>query len=66
MCLARVVLAACTTKEARRTDSAAGSTAPTLAGAPAADANAVKQAVDASLAGSGARVELASTAPVAA
>jgi ketosteroid isomerase-like protein len=48
MCLALAVLAACTAKEARRTDSAAGSAAPTLAGAPAPDANAVKQAVDAS------------------
>jgi ketosteroid isomerase-like protein len=41
-----IALAACTTKEARRPDSAAPATA-TLAGAPASDAAAVRQAIEA-------------------
>jgi ketosteroid isomerase-like protein len=40
-----VAVAACTTKDARRADTAAPATA-TLAGAPTADAAAVKQAID--------------------
>ena len=44
--VALVVLAACTTKEARRPDTAAPATA-TLAGSPAPDAAAVRQAIEA-------------------
>lgn len=44
--VALLALAACTTKEARRADSAAPATA-TLAGSPAPDAAAVRQAIDA-------------------
>jgi ketosteroid isomerase-like protein len=44
--VALVALAACTTKEARRTDTAAPATA-TLAGAPASDVSAVRQAIEA-------------------
>jgi ketosteroid isomerase-like protein len=45
-CIALVALAACTTKEARRPDTSAPATA-TLAGAPVADAAAVRKAIEA-------------------